>query len=145
MKVDDCLRTLQCDNTATLDDIKVKYRSLSKQYHPDLNKTIDPKFFIELTAAYDYLLLNHIPQKKKKQHTSSSVERFYRIFDGKYPMVIELPISSLEKDTTIYYMVEGIEYRIHLDKGMHFPVILDITDARNKGVTLRVHIKEGKK
>lgn len=143
MKVDDCLRTLECDDTATIEDIKKSYRKLSKKYHPDLNKSIDPKLFIALTVSYEFLLKNHTPQKKKKQPPNVyHNERFYRVFDGKYPMVIELPISSTEKDTTIFYMIEGTEYRIHLDKGMPFPVTLDITRGNS---TFRIYIKEGKK
>lgn len=143
MKVDDALKVLQCDDTATIDEIKKKYRKLSKQFHPDLNKTIDPKFFIELTASYDYLVIHHKPQKKR-QPAKSTTDRFYRIFDGKFPMVIELPIAHTEKETTIFYMIEGTEYRIHLDKGTHFPVTLDISAARGNP-DYRIHIKEGKK
>lgn len=43
---------------STIEDIKSSYRRLAKKYHPDINpsgKTV----FVEITAAYDWLLINH--------------------------------------------------------------------------------------
>ena len=45
----------------SLDDIKKKYRVLSKKYHPDLNPGIDAKLFVELSISYEWLIKNHEP------------------------------------------------------------------------------------
>lgn len=47
---------LELDKDATLDDIKKAYRSLSKKYHPDKNKSEDAgKKFEEIAEAYGIL------------------------------------------------------------------------------------------
>lgn len=47
---------LELDKDATLDDIKKAYRSLSKKYHPDKNKSKDAgKKFEEIAEAYGIL------------------------------------------------------------------------------------------
>jgi hypothetical protein len=145
MTINDCLKVLGCDNTATLDEIKKKYRKLSKKYHPDLNKSVDPMLFIRLNTSYEYLVAHHKPQPKSKRppmtaknappfspldDTMKEVERFYRVYDGKYPMIITLPLSVLEKETIIFCMIDYTEYHIRLPKGTELPITVDIHNVR---------------
>lgn len=150
MILNDCLRVLQCNRYSTIDDIKKSYRVLSKRYHPDLNKSVDPKLFIELTDSYDYLLKHHVPEKPKAaprpKIDNNEVDLFFRVHSGKYPIVIELPITETEKETMIFFMLNTIEYRIKLHAGVVLPVTLDVHDAldRTGNNTFRVYIKKGK-
>jgi len=41
--------------TATRAEINKAYRNLVKQYHPDLNKHIDPRLIVEINVAYHIL------------------------------------------------------------------------------------------
>ena len=41
---------------ATRAEINLAYRRLVKRYHPDLNKTIDPRLIIEINVAYQTLI-----------------------------------------------------------------------------------------
>jgi hypothetical protein len=143
MTVDECLRVLECDNTTTLDELKSKYRLLSKKYHPDLNQNIDPKLFIRLTEAYDYLVGNYKPTKKRAADTAPPSNRFYRIWDGKHPMVIELPVSGVLEETSIYCFIDNGEYRIRLEKGTVLPVELELTNIKFYP-SFKVVIKEEK-
>ncbi|UIE36364.1 J domain-containing protein [Leptodesmis sichuanensis] len=58
MNVADCYRVLELRSGASLDDIKVAYRRLARQFHPDMSagdqRSQDK--FIEITAAYKFLL-----------------------------------------------------------------------------------------
>lgn len=51
---------------ATKEEIKAAYRRLAKKYHPDLNKGVDPKKFIEITKAYEALM---DPPKAQKENS----------------------------------------------------------------------------
>lgn len=55
------LKRFELTENASLDDIKKKYRVLSKKYHPDLNPGIDNRLFVQLSISYEWLLENHIP------------------------------------------------------------------------------------
>ena len=60
----DYYKTLEVEENASEEEIKLAYRRLAKKYHPDLNKT-DPKAkdkFIELHEAYDTL---NDPQRRE--------------------------------------------------------------------------------
>lgn len=58
MNVADCYRVLELRSGASLDDIKVAYRRLARQFHPDMSagdqRSQDK--FIEITTAYKFLL-----------------------------------------------------------------------------------------
>ncbi len=58
MNVVDCYRVLELRSGASLDDIKVAYRRLARQFHPDMSagdqRSQDK--FIEVTTAYKFLL-----------------------------------------------------------------------------------------
>jgi molecular chaperone DnaJ len=54
MKVEDCYSTLGLSPNASDDDAKKKYRELSKQWHPDVNKSPEaPEKFKKINEAYD--------------------------------------------------------------------------------------------
>lgn len=62
LNIADCYRTLGLRSGASHQDIKVAYRRLARQYHPDVNEGDQESHlkFIEVTAAYKHLL-EHIP------------------------------------------------------------------------------------
>jgi hypothetical protein len=48
----------------SLDEVKIKYRILSKRYHPD--KGGDPAIMQEINAEHDYIKKNGLPVPGKK-------------------------------------------------------------------------------
>ncbi|MGA0197931.1 MAG: J domain-containing protein, partial [Prochlorotrichaceae cyanobacterium] len=62
LNIADCYRTLGLRSGASHQDIKVAYRRLARQYHPDVNEGDQDSHlkFIEITEAYKHLL-EHIP------------------------------------------------------------------------------------
>ena len=72
-------QTLELKNNASESDIKNAYRRLAKKYHPDVSKETDAESrFIEITAAYEYLL------KKGDQDSYSGYENNYDDFFDEY-------------------------------------------------------------
>jgi len=57
--------TLNIDRTATADEIKLAYRKLARDHHPDLGG--DPDQFRQVQQAYDQLT-NPQPQPQQQQH-----------------------------------------------------------------------------
>jgi DnaJ-class molecular chaperone len=60
--VKDYYKILEIEENFTEDNLKKKYRELSKKYHPDINPSGNDKFK-EITEAYD-ILSN--PEKKRQ-------------------------------------------------------------------------------
>lgn len=60
MNLADCYRILGLRSGASFDEIKASYRRLARQYHPDVNPGDQraKEKFIEVTAAYKFLLAN---------------------------------------------------------------------------------------
>ena len=48
-------KTLQVKNFADEQTIKTAYRTLSKKYHPDINKDADPAIMVAINSAFDVL------------------------------------------------------------------------------------------
>lgn len=129
MTYEEHLKNLNADRTTTVDEIKSEYRRLAKKYHPDLGG--DAAKFQMLTASYDWLLLNHVPAKKRRDTTN--YQRFFRVFGPLAPVLItDLPYSSVvTEDTVICGMFKDKEFRVILDKGTKLPLeimILNIAD-----------------
>jgi len=63
MNLADCYRLLGLQSDASFDAIKASYRRLARQYHPDVNPENQgaKEKFIEVTAAYKYLITNLLP------------------------------------------------------------------------------------
>lgn len=64
MDIADCYRLLELKSGATLVEIKVSYRRLARQYHPDINPgdRVAHEKFIALSDAYKLLLGTVQPQ-----------------------------------------------------------------------------------
>lgn len=71
---------LQVPQGASLDEIRKSYRTLSKKYHPDINKAPDAHDrFCEITEAYDFLT-NHWQEFSGQQMTEADLEKHYRSY-----------------------------------------------------------------
>ena len=82
-------KILQVSPQATLEEIKVAFRRLARQYHPDLNQNdpLSEEKFKEISEAYEILVnsnsqqkdqFNHnYQQKQPSQSSSSSPQSFY--------------------------------------------------------------------
>jgi len=65
LSVEKYLKVLGLSSQATDRDIKKAYWSLSKKYHPDINKSSDAKEkFLEINEAYHYLVESPIKEKE---------------------------------------------------------------------------------
>ena len=62
-KFENYYETLNVINFAEVEVIKASYKALSKKYHPDLNKGINPDIMIKINNAYD--VLSDINKKKQ--------------------------------------------------------------------------------
>lgn len=73
MDLGDCYRLLGLRSGASFTDIKVSYRRLAQQYHPDINPDDNKakEKFIALTEAYKLLLQVVLPQETA--HNSSDL------------------------------------------------------------------------
>mmetsp|Transcript_13282 Transcript_13282/g.23815 ORF Transcript_13282/g.23815 Transcript_13282/m.23815 type:complete len:479 (+) Transcript_13282:42-1478(+) len=69
------------DKGATKQDIKKKYRELSKQYHPDRNSKADPQRFIDIAAAHEVLMNDK--RRAKYDEFIASLPRGFRPVYGK--------------------------------------------------------------
>lgn len=47
--------TLNLMNFADIEIVKASYKALSKKYHPDLNKNVDPNKMVQINRAYETL------------------------------------------------------------------------------------------
>lgn len=135
------LKILQLDRYSTIEEIKTNYRKLAKQYHPDLHKGIDPKYFRELTVAYDWLIINHKPfvRPPPKKDISQS-EKFFRVLkkDAVYHTISLMVPEILENDIVIFCMLGQIEFRVALNKDTKLPTTIQIT---NLGVLIELRIE----
>ena len=100
MDLGDCYRLLGLRSGASFTDIKVSYRRLAQQYHPDINPDDNKakEKFIALTEAYKLLLQVVLPQETA--HYSSDLSSPVR--QGKKTKQAE-PVSKEileEKQTT---------------------------------------------
>ncbi|MFZ9738997.1 MAG: J domain-containing protein [Prochlorotrichaceae cyanobacterium] len=75
LNIADCYRTLGLRSGASHQDIKVAYRRLARQYHPDVNEGDQDSHlkFIEITEAYKHLL-EHIPPDATPASTTAGVK-----------------------------------------------------------------------
>jgi hypothetical protein len=66
---------------STVDEIKRAYRKKARLFHPDINPSPDAKdLFIQITEAYDFLLINHEKIRADDQAYNQAMEdwRKYR-------------------------------------------------------------------
>ena len=63
-------KILQVSPQATLEEIKVAFRRLARQYHPDLNQNdpLSEEKFKEISEAYEILVNSNSQQKDQFNH-----------------------------------------------------------------------------
>jgi curved DNA-binding protein CbpA len=67
----DYFRILGLSEQADEDDIRQAYRSMAKQFHPDVNKSPDAhEKFCEITEAYEFLMNHRLRQVAHEQEVS---------------------------------------------------------------------------
>lgn len=139
------LGELGVSSNATLEEIKSAYRKLSKETHPDLNKSPDAsKRFIAITEAYEWLIVNHgkpSPKSKEKAPTPGIREQFYRqLLTANRVNIINHPESIIKYDATINFEVDNsgtINFKINIDAGTVLPYT---TFVKSKAFTYEIRI-----
>ena len=141
MKVDPILvrnyKLFSLDETASLDDIKTRYRLLAKSLHPDVNKAVDAaNNFMILQETYDYLMKHHV------QKVVFKGIKIYRILSSRkldcYNVTVPRGSCELD-DVMLYCMIDTNEIRFNLKKGTKFPLDIETTNLKRK---MRFHITE---
>lgn len=130
--------------TATISEIKSKYKELAKLYHPDLNKAADAEDrFKQLGAAYQ-LLLNATPvvYKPELKKTSRVVitQTIFRILEKPHKgfYTIFYPTDKLESGTRLNFIdmfhedYSFTEFSIDIDYDIKLPATLKITNKRGE-------------
>lgn len=85
---------LGVDSKTPKDEVKKKYRELTKKFHPDVNKSPDAEDkFKQINAAYDKVI-NHKPSKKNIGYTNPFVEIHEQVELS--PIEIDISISFKE-------------------------------------------------
>ena len=127
MKADPILvrnyKLFSLDETASLDDIKNRYRLLAKSLHPDVNKAVHAAYnFMILQESYDYLLKHHI------QKVIFKLIKIYRILTSKKQdyYYVNIPHGACEiDDVMLYCMIDTNEIRFNFKIGT-----IKITDEK---------------
>ena len=124
---------------ASLEDIKVSYRNLSKKYHPNSNSSeSSTEKFLKIKEIYDNLLKTHIP--KKSPIKLSEYEKYYRILDNtkvNHEIFLDYENDVFEKDVMLFCMWNSKEFRIKLPKETKLPTFIIITNS-NPNLRLKI-------
>lgn len=121
---------LQVKNFAEIEVIKASYKALSKKYHPDLNKGIDPSKMVEINNAYDVLgnpyekekydkTLRDVMLEKEGKHQSSTENNtksycqddFTEDYENNKNLIFRVPLSILISTCigiSTSYIIQGI-------------------------------------
>lgn len=79
-------------NIKTKQELRVKYRELCKQYHPDVNHNTDGTEMKEINAEYDDLI-KVLPSEKTSESTTNNAPDIYRVIIEK---IISIPDIQIE-------------------------------------------------
>lgn len=121
--------------SATIEDIKAKYRTLALRYHPDTGAKDGGEKFRRVTAAYQRLLKNHRPTKQSPiKHDRTT---FYRILDGDDYVTITLPYDADQSPIQIICMRLGKEFKIDLE-AHSLPKTIRITNVFKEPFTVAI-------
>lgn len=71
-------KVLGCSSSSSIEEIKGKYRELSKTYHPDNPKTGDVEKFQEIKKAWEYIKENHVAVPKRKMWRHKTIFSVYQ-------------------------------------------------------------------
>jgi hypothetical protein len=139
LDINTALKVLSLDPTVKMEIVKSVYRSLAKEWHPDINKSPQAaQKFIQITEAYDHLLLFHKPTPLKVDTTKR--ENYYRFLDNKITVHdVLLPESMLTFDSTINAMWREVLYKFHFPKGTILPKT--ILHKVNSNLQLIINLK----
>ncbi|CAD5231363.1 unnamed protein product [Bursaphelenchus xylophilus] len=94
----DVYKLLEVSRSATPEEIKDSYYTLSKKYHPD-SPTADPKRFLEIKNAYEKL---RDRKKTSEENGKSSLHRFTRE-----------DLEKVDERFKNYYRSRTVDYKAH--------------------------------
>lgn len=136
---------LKVNNDSSVGDIKKSYYTLSKIYHPDLNKDIDPKFFNLISEAYS--ILSDVDKKYEydlKSRFGKNYNEYFELFDIKIDYDYNIEKNNLEK----FKKNEVLDIFINVDDTFSGFVEYEryvkckLCDGTGKDLSAKIHIKD---
>lgn len=120
---------------ATPDEIKIAYRTIVKQYHPDVCKAPNASQIVALAnQAYDQLRKKPVqpsPQPKPRRSAADAPMKFYEFVPNYTPKPIVIDAygeEKIPKDSVVFLMWNDREYRIRLDRDYVVPFALNVRE-----------------
>ena len=103
-------------NIKTMQELRVKYRELCKQYHPDVNHNTDGSEMKEINAEYDELIkfmpAEKTPESKADNPQESNTENAPDIYRVIIEKIISIPDIQIEIiGTWLWVSGKTYEYR----------------------------------
>lgn len=113
----ECCKILGISTNATLDEIKKAYRTMSKKYHPDVDKeAVDKEMFKEVPAAYNFLkdnydLLRYVDSSETPNDNVPEARKFLYYYNSRtmpkhwngYPVFEDIFIDIETRERISYY------------------------------------------
>ena len=93
---EDQYSVLGVSKNCTIDDIKKSYKKLCLKYHPDVSQE-NPKKFLELREAYDYLITHHKNISEKSSYERMFNDMFKTMNKSKTPTHAQVVRCSIEE------------------------------------------------
>ncbi len=87
------LNELGYQEDLTFDEVKKRYRTLSKKYHPDINPEVDPETFKTLSRAFEDIKKKQVKPHQNKKNTNYQNTSLNELYKRKHK--IEKEIVSL--------------------------------------------------
>lgn len=127
-------KILEVEENATEDEIKKSYRSLSKQFHPDLNPEGGEKFK-EINEAYEILgdkvKRKNYDSQRNNPYQNTSFENIFESMFGRGGFQQQRPKSSPDK--ILKLQINPIESYLGLEKNIQYVRDLPCNSCKGSG------------